>query len=171
MTSMEDDEFSIKFQKNGYEIIFNKNLEVDHYKKYNFFSLTKNDFLRSKVLAELLINNIKNRKIKNYNSWFRTYIKYLLNCIILLLNIMLISEYFITDLFLNIEKSKILMFFLFCNLIYLVNNIDVIKFNYKNYNLKFSIYTVFFQFFTYLTIIAGLIAGILEIFFNFIKKK
>ena len=171
LKSMEDDDFSIRFQNSGYFIYFNKNLEVHHYKKYNFYSLTKNDFLRSKQLVSLLFDNLKNKKIKRYNNWFKLYLKTLLNCFALLFNLLFIFFYLKYSSLQSIYFFNFKFIFL-VNFLYLIINYDHLIFNLKVYNLFFSLRFILFQFFTYLTILSGLSIGMIEYLIkNFYKKK
>lgn len=171
LKSMEDDDFSIRFQNNGYFIYFNKNLEVHHYKKYNFYSLTKNDFLRSKQLVSLLFDNLKNKKIKKYDNWFKLYLKTLVNCFVLLFNLLYIFFSLNYSSFQSVYFFNLKFIFLL-NFLYLIINYNHFIFNFKVYNLFFSLRYLLFQFFSYLTILSGLSIGIIEYLIkNFYKKK
>jgi len=177
LISMEDDEFSIRFQAYGYETLFNSELQVDHYKKYDFFSLTKNDFTRSKQLVRILKNGIfdihdggKKNKTKNYFIWFLLYFRGLVNCLTLILNIILLIN-LIFDFYPLIFGLSNLKLLVINNFIYLLNNTDIILFNLRIYGFIFSLLTFFFQSFTQLTIISGVMTGILIEFIVCGKRK
>ena len=176
LISMEDDEFSIRFQAYGYESLFNSELQVDHYKKYNFFSLTKNDFTRSKQLVRILKDGMlniydrgKKNKAKDYFIWFLLYFRTLINCFVTSLNVFLLIN-IIFNIFSPIYGMNNLIILIIINLIYLLNNIDIFLFNLKLYGFKFSLLTIFFQIFTHLTIITGIISGVIDQFIAQCKK-
>jgi len=175
--TMEDDEFSIRFQAYGYETIFNSKLQVDHHKKYTFFSLTKNDFVRSKQLVRIFIdaffdthNKKKKNEVKNYFSWFTLYFRTLINCLIVLLNVFLLMNLFFNfiPLIFGLNNLKILIII---NSIYFLNNLDIFLFNLKTYGFIFSLLTIFFQIFTFLTIIAGILYGVIVNLLQKAKKQ
>ena len=167
LISMEDDEFSIRFQAFGYESLFNPMLQVDHHKKYTFFSLTKNDFTRSKQLVKILKDgfqdvksNNKKNKINNYLTWFALYFRGLINCFVVIFNVFLL-----TNLIFNFIPSILglnnLQMLALINFIYFLNNLDAFIFNLKIYGFTFSVLTIFFQMFTFFTIIAGILSEII----------
>ena len=177
LISMEDDEFSIRFQAFGYEILFNPMLQVDHHKKYTFFSLTKNDFNRSKQLVKILKDGIqdvnsnnKKNKINNYFIWFALYFRGLINCLAVIFNVFLLIN-LIFNFIPSILGLNNLQLLALINFIYFLNNLDVFIFNLKIYGFTFSILTIFFQIFTFLTIIAGILSGIITEFIVPNKNK
>ena len=175
--TMEDDEFSIRFQTYGYESIFNPELQVDHHKQYTFFSLTRNDFARSKQLVRIFKDGIlnlhskkKKNKIKNYFSWFTLYLRTLINCLAVILNVFLLMNLFFNfiPLIFGLNNFKILAII---NFIYFLNNLDIFLFNLRTYGFIFSLLTFFFQIFTLLTIIAGILSGVIVEFIIKSKKS
>lgn len=175
LISMEDDEFLIRFQAAGYKIIFNPKFEVDHYKKYSFFSLTKNDYERSKQLVTIAKEGMKSFKVKSkvktshYKAWINSYFKPLVNCIIMFILLLSLINFFY-EFIPFFESLNNLKFILLVCAIYFLNNLDILIFNMKKYNIVFSFLAFFFQIFTLLTIIAGVSVGILSLFF-LPKKK
>ena len=176
IATMEDDEFSIRFQANGYKSTLNTELQVDHHKEFNFISLTKNDFSRSKQLVKILKNGLldvhsKNKKneTKNYFSWFGLYLRGIINCLVIVLNIVLLANliFDFVPSFLGVGSKKMLVVI---NFIYFLNNIDVFLFNLRTYGFIFSLLTIFFQIFTFLTIVAGVLTGVLVEFIERGKK-
>ena len=166
LKSMEDDDFSIRFQNKGYSIIYNNNLEVDHYKEFNFMSLTKNDFFRTKQLVKIFFNNITNNQVKNYKSWLGLYFRGIINCLVVALNIIFLCNYIFFDYNFMILEINNLMILAIINFIYLFNNLDVFLFNLRNYGFIFSLLTLFFQFFTFFIIFIALTSRFVEHIFR-----
>ena len=167
--TMEDDEFSIRFQAKGYTTVFNPNLEVDHYKKYDFVSLTKNDFSRAKQLVTILNINLRNNHVKECSNWIGLYLRGLINCLLIMLNIIVLSN-IIFNYVPSFGGHSNFEFFILINLIYLLNNIDIFWFNLRTYGLIFSLMSLFFQIFTFLTIILALFSGFVELIFKKLSK-
>ncbi len=157
---LEDDDFSIRFKNKGYSILYNKNLEVHHYKEFNLISLMKNDFLKTKQLVEIFLNNVKNNKIKNYKSWLQLYFRGMINCLAISLNLIFFSNYLF---FPEINNLKVLALI---NSLYLFNNLDIFLFNLRNRGFIFSLLTFFFHFFTFFIVFIAVALATIEYIFK-----
>jgi len=156
LKSVEDVELGERLVKKGYKIYLNKNLEVEHLKKYSLITLLKNDFERAIPWTKLLLKNFNLKKIlkngrysdKSINLMLSVPISYLL-CLTVILN--LVDGGITTKLF-------FFLFFFF----FILLNIKFWSFLKENEGWRFAFISTFVTFIDMLAVGGGVFIGVLS---------
>jgi glycosyltransferase involved in cell wall biosynthesis len=162
----EDTDFSIRFKNKGYKLNFNKNISIDHLKKFNFITLLKNDFVKSAQLTEIFLGYfLKNKLTIKDRGEVTLYFNYIINIIIIFLIIMtLIFGLFFT-------YNKILYLLVFFILAYILNNFSFFIFYYKLRGIIFAIKSILFNIIDLCVVSLAVISGFLSNIKNRIWKS
>jgi len=162
----EDDHFSLKFKQKDYKLNFDKNLSVDHLKKFTFFSLLKNDFVKSLQLTDIFLNSLSKNMLSSIKgNFFKLYFNYILNVIL----IILIFSLFILNFFFSFNNFLYLFFSLI--IIYFLNNSKFFVFCRKLKGILFTFKSVLFHIINLFVVSLAVLRGCLKIIKYYKKNK